>query len=44
MKYMLKAFNNNFGAISKIKIPKIGPFTDYIGSKMVKKGLKIFSA
>ena len=40
---MLDTSNNFFDLISLKKILKIGPFSDYIGSKMVKNGLKIFS-
>ena len=40
---MLDTSNNFFDLISLMKILKIGPFSDYIGSKMVKNGLKIFS-
>ena len=39
---MLDTPNNIFDPISTIKIPKIGPFSDYIGSKIVKNGLKYF--
>ena len=41
---MLKASNNNFGTISKIKIPKIGFFCNLKSAKVAKKMWKnIFS-
>ncbi len=43
-KCMLETPNNYFDHISIMKIPKIWPIYDYIGSKMVKNRLKIFSA
>ena len=44
IKCMLETSNNYFDFIFIMKVLKIGPFSDYIGSKMVKNGLKIFSA
>ena len=41
---MLKAFNNLFGARSRIKIPKIRPFFNLKCAKIAKKNRKIFSA
>ena len=41
---MLKAFNNLFGARSKIKIPKIRPFWNLKSAKIARKCGKIFSA
>ena len=41
---MLKAFNNNFGDRSKIKIPKIIPFCNLKSAKIAKKCGKLFSA
>ena len=41
---MLKVSNNNFGAISKIKIPKIRPFCNLKSAKIAKKCGKIFLA
>ena len=41
---MLETSNNYFDFTFIIKILKIGAFSDYIGSKMVKNRLKIFSA
>ena len=41
---MLKASNNHFGDISKIKIPKIRAFCNLKSAKIAKKGGKIFSA
>ena len=41
---MLKASNNNFGNISKIKIPKIIPFCNLKSAKIAKKFGKLFSA
>ena len=38
---MLKASNNNFGTISKIKIPKIGFFRNLKSAKVAKKMWKI---
>ena len=41
---MLKASNNNFGTISKIKIPKTGFFCNLKSTKVAKKiWKKIFS-
>ena len=39
---MLNTPKHFFDLISIMKIPKICPFSDYIGSKMVKNGLKYF--
>ena len=41
---MLKASNNNFGKISKIKMPKIIPFCNLKSAKIAKKIRKLFSA
>ena len=41
---MLKASNNHFGDISKIKIPKIRAFCNLKSAKIAKKCGKIFSA
>ena len=41
---MFKASNNNFGNISKIKIPKIIPFCNLKSAKIAKKSGKIYSA
>ena len=41
---MLKASNNHFVNISKIKIPKIRPFCNLKSAKIAKKSGKIFSA
>ena len=41
---MLKASSNNFGNISKIKIPKIIPFCNLKSAKIAKKCGKIFPA
>ena len=41
---MLKASNNNFGNISKTKIPKIIPFCNLKSAKIAKKCEKIFLA
>ena len=41
---MLETSNNYFDFTFIIKILKIGAFSDYNGSKMVKNRLKIFSA
>ena len=39
---MLKASNNNFGAISKIKIQKIGSFCNLKSAKITKTVEKYF--
>ena len=41
---MLKASNNHFDDISKIKIPKIRAFCNLKGANIAKKLGKIFSA
>ena len=41
---MLKAPNNNFGNISKLKIRKIISFCNLKSAKIAKKSGKIFSA
>ena len=41
---MFKASNNNFGNISKIKIPKIIPFFNLKSAKIAEKYRKLFSA
>ena len=41
---MFKAYNNNFGNISKIKIPKIISFCNLKSAKIAKKCGKLFSA
>ena len=41
---MFKATNNHFIDRSKIEIPKIRPFYNLKGAKIVKKDGKIFSA
>ena len=41
---MFKASNNNFGNISKIKIPKIISFCNLKSAKIAKKCGKLFSA
>ena len=39
---MLKASNNHFGNISKIKVPKIRPFCNLKSGKIAKKSGKYF--